>query len=90
MDIVQLLVKLKAQVDLPSKNGLANALSMAASFGRPEIIKFLLQNGASAVPPQKVKKWKRLKFKDSVDTDCKEEVLRLLHEAYNEVAPVSI
>jgi hypothetical protein len=71
----------KAQIDIFSMNGFGNALACAASLSRAEIIKFLIESGASAVPPPKIKEWGRLFFHDSVTAGSKGEIILMLTEA---------
>ncbi|KAK8219120.1 hypothetical protein IWZ01DRAFT_494808 [Phyllosticta capitalensis] len=81
MDSLELLVEHEAKLDLENDSGL-NAVSGAAFEGEIEVIKFLLEKGASGAPPSKYRgKWKHQTFSYDIGPVTRSEVMRILREA---------
>jgi len=80
LDVVKLLICHKAAIDrLPDPKG-DNALTCAARCGHCDIVGYLIKCGASAVPPRRYKKWRKLGFEEYVDPETQSSIRELLRE----------
>jgi ankyrin repeat protein len=77
---VKLLIRRRPFIDrMPFSDGWT-ALTLAAHSGHYPIVRYLLECGASAVPPAVWGKWKNFKFNHDVSSYTQSNILEALRE----------